>query len=101
MHQYVSKLIILNPFIKFKKFRLRCFEMSYLNTSSLLYLLLKLVRSDCGVHSETLGMMLEKHFDYLYIFQNFPKRMEKRAYDGFRLRKIYNLVSVPFVKNYL
>ena len=29
------------------------------------------------------------------IFQNFPKRMEKRAYDGFRLRKIYNLVSVP------
>ena len=23
--------------------------------------------------------------------------MEKRAYDGFRLRKIYNLVSVPFV----
>ena len=27
---------------------------------------------------------------------NFPKRMEKRAYDGIRLREIYNLVSVPF-----
>ena len=35
--------------------------------------------------------------EFLTNIQNFPKSMEKRAFDVFRLRKIYNLVSVPFV----